>query len=176
MEVFGYILLGLLLGVAVLLLVASQRPNQFRTERSLTIAASPETLFPLINDLREMNTWNPFALRETGGTAIYSGAASGPGQKFEFAGSKSGAGSIEIVSASPPSKVDMRLRMVKPINADNSVEFTLAPDGTGTTVSWAMSGTQPLLAKAMTLFVDCDKMVGREFETGLANLKKKAER
>ena len=176
MEILGYSLLVLLAAIVALLLVASQRPNRFRTERSLKITASPETLFPLINDLREMNTWNPFALRETGGKAIYSGAANGPGQKFEFAGQKSGAGTIEIVTATPPSKVDLRLIMVKPFKCDNLVEFTLAPDSTGTTVTWAMSGTQPLMAKVMTLFVDCDKMVGKEFETGLANLRKKAER
>ena len=175
MEILGFLLLGLVAGIAVLLMLASTRPNQFRTERSLQIAAAPEALFPLINNLREMNTWNPFALRETGGTAIYSGAASGPGQKFEFAGPKSGAGFIEILAATPPSNVDLRRLLVKPFKADNLVEFKLMPAGATTNVTWAMSGKQPLLAKVMTLFVDCDRMVGKEFEAGLANLKKKAE-
>lgn len=176
MEILGYLVLGLAFGIAALLLVASGRPNQFRIERTLKIGASPEALFPLINNLREMNTWNPFALRETTGKADYSGAASGPGQKFEFAGRKSGTGSCEIVAATPPSKVDMRLLMAAPFKADNLVEFTLAPDGNGSNVTWAMSGKQPLMGKVMSLFIDCDKMAGREFETGLANLKKKAER
>jgi hypothetical protein len=122
-----------------------------------------------------MNRWNPFALRETGGTATYSGPAAGKGARFEFAGSKSGTGNIEIVDARAPSQVTMRLHMTKPMNADNTVEFTLVPQATATDVTWAMSGRQPLLAKAMTLFVDCDRMVGKVFEEGLANLKRLAE-
>jgi hypothetical protein len=133
-------------------------------------------LFSLINDLRQMNTWNPYALRETTGTTTYKGAARGKGAMFEFAGSKSGTGSIEIVDSSAPANVVMRLSMVKPFKADNTVRFTLQPEGSATAVTWAMSGRQPLLAKAMTLFIDCDKMVGRDFEQGLANLKAIAER
>ena len=175
MDILGLLVLGLLGAIAATLIAASTRPDQFRTARTLRIAAPPARLFPLINDLRQMNTWNPFALRETLGTAIYGGAASGPGQTFQFAGPKSGSGSIEIVDATPVSKVVMRLLMTKPIKCDNQVEFTLEPEGAATNVTWAMSGRQPLLAKAMTLFVDCDKMVGRDFEAGLANLKVKAE-
>lgn len=189
MEILGLIVLGVLGVVAAILLAASTRADHFRTARTLRIAATPERLFPLINDLRQMNTWNPFALRETEGTAIYGGTASGPGQAYKFVGPKSGAGSIEIVEATPPSSVVMRLKMTKPFKADNRVEFTLVPaaamsgavgtqagsTSTGTAVTWAMTGRQPLLAKAVGLFIDCDKMVGRDFEAGLANLKAKAE-
>ena len=175
MDSLWLIVLALLVAIAAILVAASTRPDQFRTARTLRIAASPERVFAMINDLRQMNTWNPFALRETQGTAIYGGAAIGPGQTFQFAGAKSGTGSIEITEAMPSSKVVMRLRMTKPMACDNRVEFTLEPQGAATNVTWTMSGKQPLIAKAMTLFIDCDKMVGREFEAGLANLKAKAE-
>ena len=176
LEILGYIALGLIGVIGAILAIASARPDTFQTARTARIGAPPERLFPLINDLRQMNTWNPYALRETGGTTAYKGAASGKGAKFEFAGSKSGAGNIEIVDSSAPSDVVMRLAMVKPFKADNTVRFTLQPQGAATDVTWAMSGRQPLLAKAMTLFINCDKMVGRDFEEGLANLKAIAER
>ena len=175
MDVLGIVALAVIGVIAALLIAASSRPDQFRTARSLKIAAPPDRIFPLINDLLRMNTWNPFALRETTGTSSYSGPAAGKGQAHQFAGSKFGAGSIEIVESTPPSNVTLRLQMTKPLKCDNKVEFTLVPEGNATIVTWAMSGKQPLLAKAMMLFVDCDKMVGREFETGLANLKSKAE-
>src|SRR5262249_27582440 len=123
-----------------------------------------------------MNTWNPYALRDAAGTTTYSGPASGKGAAFTFAGPKSGTGSLEIVDSSAPSNVVMRLLMVKPFKADNEVNFTLQPQGTATAVTWAMSGRQPLLAKVMNLFINCDKMLGRDFEAGLANLKSIAER
>ena len=175
MDILGVVILAVIGAVAAVLIAAWTRPDQFRTARSLKIAAPPDRIFPLINDLRQMNTWNPFARRETAGTSTYSGPASGKGQAHQFAGPKSGAGSIEIVEATPLSNVVMRLQMTKPIKCDNKVEFTLVPEENATNVTWAMSGKQPLLAKAMTLFIDCDKMVGREFETGLASLKSKAE-
>ena len=176
LTILGFIAIGLFAGIGVILAIAATRSDTFQTARTARIGAPPERLFPLINDLRQMNTWNPFALRETSGTTQYKGAASGKGAMFEFAGPKSGSGSIEIVDSSAPSNVVMRLVMAKPFKADNRVQFTLHPQGSATDVTWAMSGRQPLLAKVMTLFVNCDKMVGREFEEGLANLKTIAER
>ena len=176
LEWIGYFALALVTFVVVVALLASRRPDAFRYARTLRIAAPPEQLFALINDLKQMNTWNPFALRETGGTATYSGPDSGVGARHDFSGAKSGSGHIEIVESTPASRVLMRLFMTKPFQADNRVEFTLVPEGQQTAVTWAMSGQQPFLAKCMMLFIDCDKMVGRDFEEGLANLKAKAER
>ena len=176
LEILAYIALGLLVVIGAILVIASRRPDTFRIARTALIGAPAERLFPLINDLRQMNTWNPYALRETGGTTAYTGPASGKGAAFAFAGSKSGTGSIEIVESSAPRNVALRLLMQKPFKVDNTVDFTLQPQASGTAVTWAMSGRQPLLAKAMTLFIDCDKMMGRDFEEGLANLKAKAER
>ncbi len=174
------ILLAILVGVVAVM--ASRRPDTFRFARSVQIAARPEQLFPLIADLHHMNTWNPYALRETSGTGSYSGPGSGRGARYDFTGSKSGTGHIEILDAKPNTSVAMRLFMTKPFKADNQVEFTLKPEGPATVVTpttavtWAMSGNQPLIAKIMTLFIDCEKMVGKDFDEGLANLKAIAER
>ena len=101
-EIFGYALLGLGIIAGIILAIASTRPDTFETKRTLRIAAAPDQVFPLINNLQQMNTWNPFALRETSGTSDYSGPASGPGARHTFAGRKSGAGHIEILETHAP--------------------------------------------------------------------------
>jgi uncharacterized protein YndB with AHSA1/START domain len=175
LETLGFIAIALLLVIGAVLAIAATRPDTFAFARTARIAASPERLFPLIDDLRQMNRWNPYALRETGGTTAYSGPASGKGAAFAFAGSKSGTGSIEIVDSTFPCEVVLRLSMLKPFKADNTVNFRLARQGRATDVTWAISGRQPLLAKVMGLVLDCEKMMGRDFEEGLANLKAIAE-
>ncbi len=174
-DILIYIVIALVVIVGVILLIASRRPDDFAYARTVHIAATPQHLFGMINDLRQMNTWNPYALREKGGKAEYSGPAAGPGACFDFAGPKSGSGHVEILESAPPSSVVMRLAMVKPFKADHRVDFTIAPAASGADVTWAMSGKQPLLGKVMMLFIDCDRMVGRDFEEGLANMKKIAE-
>jgi hypothetical protein len=104
------------------------------------------------------------------------GVMPGKGAVFEFAGQKSGSGRISIVDGAAPSKVVMHLELIKPLKADNAIEFTLKPEGPVTSVTWAMSGRRPLAGKIVSLFIDCDKMAGRDFEQGLANLKAIAER
>lgn len=170
-----YIAFGIAFLVGAMLLAASRRPDTFHAVRTKRIAAPPERLFPLIDDLRQMNTWNPYALRETSGTGNYRGPDRGVGATFEFAGRKSGTGDIAVTESVPNSKVVLRLRMFKPFKADNRVEFTLVPVGAETDVTWAMSGRQPLLAKCMAMIIDCDGMIGRDFEEGLANLEAKAK-
>jgi hypothetical protein len=124
-----------------------------------------------------MNAWSPFADPDPNIKITYSGPESGVGAAHTWAGnSKVGEGRIEITDVKAPNKVTLRLQMVKPMRADNQVEFTLQPSSNFTNVTWRMSGKQPLLAKVMTLFMDCDKLVGSQFEKGLANLKAMAER
>ena len=176
LDIFGYTALFLAILVGAVVVMAGRRPDTFRFSRTARIAATPERLFPLIADLHQMNTWNPYALRETSGTGSYSGPASGQGAKYEFAGPKSGTGHIEVLDAKPDSSVVMRLFMTKPFKADNRIDFTLKPEGPVTAVTWAMSGQQPLMAKIMTLFIDCDKMVAKDFDEGLGNLKAIAEK
>jgi Polyketide cyclase / dehydrase and lipid transport len=169
--------LGLIvLAVLVIALIASQRPDTFRVSRSATIAAPADKLFPLINDLRAFDTWNPYAHKDPLMKSSYSGSASGPGARSDFESKKAGTGSLEIVQATAPSEVKMRLNMTAPMKADNTVIFTLAPQGNATQATWSMEGPAPFIAKCMGVVFNMDKMVGADFEAGLASLKARAEK
>ena len=168
--------LVLVASAGITLAYAATKPDVFRVARSTTIKASPLTIFPLINEMRSFNIWNPYEKKDPNIIGTYSGPESGKGASYAFKSSKSGTGSLEIVDTSPPRKVAMKLTMVKPFVAENLVEFTLEPQGDTTLATWAMNGRTPLLGKVMHLFLDMDKMVGNDFEAGLANLKALAER
>lgn len=162
--------------VAALLTVAATRPDTFRVERSTTIAAPAAKLFPLINDLHQFNTWNPYARKDPAMKAGYSGPAAGPGAVFDFQGNKPvGKGRISVTGATEPSLVTMQLDMWEPFEGHNTVNFILAPDGAGTRVTWAMHGPSAFLTKLMGIFFNMDQMIGNDFEAGLANLKQLAE-
>lgn len=168
--------IGMLLVVAGLLAVAAMRPHSFRVERSATIKARPDRIFPLINDLRSFNRWNPFEKKDPGLKGSYSGPARGKGAAYAFEGNRDvGKGSIEIIESAASSKVSMALRMREPFEADNRVEFTLTPNGETTNVTWSLQGPVPYLARLVHLFFDMDRMIGRDFEAGLASLKSIAE-
>ncbi len=166
----------LVLAIAVISLIAVQRPDTFRVSRTATIAAPPDKLFPLINDVREFNSWSPYVLRDPQAAGRYSGPSAGPGARYEFDGKKSGSGSFEITGATPPTQVRMRLDMTAPFAVSNVVTFTLVPQGNATQATWAMEGPAPFLSKFMGVIFDMDKMVGTDFEAGLANLKARAEK
>jgi hypothetical protein len=170
------------LGAAVLvggvLIAASTRPDSFRVQRSTSMKASPEKIFPLVNDLKSFNTWNPFNKKDPGVRGSYSGAASGPGAAYAFEGDRNvGRGRIEITDSRPASEVRMNLHMLSPMEGRNVVEFSLKPEGgEATRVTWAIQGPMPYVSKVLSLFVDMDAMIGREFEQGLADLRKIVER
>jgi uncharacterized protein YndB with AHSA1/START domain len=171
------VLLIVVAAIALLLIVATTRPATFAVERSTTIAAPAEKLFPLINDMRQFNTWNPYARKDPAMKAEYSGAAAGPGAVFDFQGNKEvGKGRISVTGATEPSLVTMQLDMWEPFEGHNTVNFTLVPDGAGTRVTWAMHGPSAYLPKLMGLFFNMDQMIGKDFEAGLANLKQLAEK
>ena len=175
-EIPFYVAIAVALLVAALLVYAASKPDTFRVQRTTGIDAPAERIFPLIANLKTMNTWNPFVDPDPAIKIAYSGPDSGKGAAHTWSGnSKVGEGRIEITDAAPSSRVAMRLDMHKPMKAHNAVEFTLQPNGNTTTVTWAMSGRQPFMAKLMTVFIDCDKMVGRQFEKGLGKLKAIAE-
>lgn len=177
LEIIAYSAAALVVAIVGLLAYAATKPDTFSTKRSQTIAAPPERIFPLIASPRAMNTWNPFVEPDPNIKLTYSGPESGKGAMHTWSGNRNvGEGSIEVTEAVPSSRVAMRLLMLKPIKADNKVEFLLAPSPGGTSVTWAMSGRQPLMAKVMTVFIDCDRMVGGQFEKGLVSLKAIAER
>ena len=170
------ILLIAVAAVAALLLYAATRPDTFRLERSATIAAPPEKVFALINDLRQFNAWNPFAKADPKAEITYEAITAGVGGAYRWQGEKSGAGRMEIAESSPPRVLKMKLDFSKPFEAHNQVQFTIEPQGDGSQVTWAMFGPMAYLNKLMTIFFSMEKMVGGEFEKGLANLKTMAEK
>jgi uncharacterized protein YndB with AHSA1/START domain len=158
--------------LALLLLYAATRPNHFRVTRSAVIKAPAARIFALINDLRAFNNWNPYEKKEPGLKGSYSGPASGVGAAYAWEGRKVGSGRMEITAVDAPNKLTLRLDFVKPFEAQNSAEFTLLPQGDNlTVVTWAMHGPSPYLSKLMGVLVDMDRMIGKDFEAGLANLK-----
>ena len=172
------VILALCIGAAVaaLLVFASTRPDTFSVKRTLRIDAPPERLLPLINDLRQFNRWNPFDKKDPAIRGSYRGPASGVGAGYDFEGNKqAGKGSLQIVGADPR-KVAMTLAMVEPFKVHNTIEFLLMPQGQATDVTWAMHGSSPFVAKLVGVFMNMDRMVGRDFEAGLADLKALAER
>jgi hypothetical protein len=158
--------------LASLLIFAATRPDTFRVERSAIINAAPEKIFPLINDFREWEPWSPWEKVDPALKRSYSGAASGKGAVYEWSGNKNiGQGRMEIVESSPPSKIKLRIDFIKPFEAHNTIEFTLIPQGGSTLVTQAMYGSSPFISKVMGIFCSMDKMVGKKYEEGLANLK-----
>jgi hypothetical protein len=175
-DILIYVAIALVVLVVALVAYAATKPDAFRVQRSTGINAPAERIFPLIANLKSMNTWNPFVEPDPAIKIAYSGPESGKGAAHSWSGnSKVGEGRIEVTDAAPCSRVAMQLDMLKPMKASNAVEFTLAANDKTTTVTWAMSGRQPFMAKLMTLFIDCDKMVGSQFEKGLGKLKALAE-
>ncbi len=162
--------------VAIILIIAALKPAHFRVQRSIEIEAAPGTIFPLINDLHENSRWSPFE-KDPNMKKVHSGAPKGVGAAYDWDGNKQvGRGRIAIIESVPTSKVVMKLDMFTPFEAHNTVEFTLHPgEGKKTTVTWTMFGPQPYLAKVMSTVINCDKMVGSQFEEGLGKLKAIAE-
>ena len=162
--------------LVAVLAYAATKPDTFAIRRSATIAAPPERIFPMIDDLRAQSAWSPFE-KDPQMKRTHSGAARGQGAVYEWDGNRQvGAGRIAITESVPLSKVVLALNMFRPFKASNTVEFTLDRVGAGTDVTWAMQGRQPYMAKVMTLFMDCEKMCGSQFEEGLTKLKILAEK
>ena len=168
------VLLALVAGV---LLYAGTRPDAFRIERSAVIRASPETVFPLVNDFHQWEAWSPWEKIDPNIQRTYSGTPAGLGAVYAWRGNKDiGSGRMEIIESRPTSKVLIKIDFLTPFEAHNKVEFTLAPEGGGTRVTQAMYGPSPFISKLMGLFFNMDKMVGDKYEEGFVNLKKLAEK
>jgi uncharacterized protein YndB with AHSA1/START domain len=168
--------LAVVLVVAVLGFAAT-RPDSFSVRRAATIQAPPEKIFPLINEFARWGAWSPYEKKDPAMKRLFSGPAAGKGAVYAWEGNgEVGQGRMEIADAVAPSRVTLKLDFVKPFEAHNRVDFTLEPKGGATEVTWAMNGPLPFVSKVITLFVDMDRMVGGDFEAGLANLKALAEK
>ncbi|MEO8451702.1 MAG: SRPBCC family protein [Gemmatimonadota bacterium] len=162
--------------IAALLLFAATRPDSFRLVRSATIKAPADKVFPLIADFHRWTAWSPWENRDPDLKRTYSGAESGKGAVYEWEGKKTGTGRMEITDTLAPSKVIIKLDFFSPFEAHNTTEFTTEGRGDSTTVTWAMSGRNNYTMKLVSIFMNMDKVVGKDFETGLANMKAVAEK
>jgi hypothetical protein len=157
LKVIGMIVV---LAVVVVLVLAARKPDHFRVQRSASIDAPPERIFPLINDFHRWGAWSPYEHKDPDMKRTFSGAGSGRGSIYEWAGNSNvGSGRMEIVESSVPSKVAIKLDFLKPFEGHNIATFR----------------PTPFVGKIMHVFINMDRMVGTDFEAGLANLKTAAE-
>ena len=157
--------------IVILLIAAATRPADFRVERSATLSASPAALFEQVNDHHKFAVWNPFMKLDPNVKNTYSGPDSGVGAVCSWDGNSDiGAGSATIVESKPGELVRMRMDWKRPMEGTATVDFTFKPEGDKTVVTWAMYGKNNFMGKVVSLFIDCDKMCGPQFEKGLADL------
>lgn len=162
--------------IVMILTYAATRPDTLHVERSIDIKARPEELFALVSDFRQWDAWSPYnkdpAMKKT-----YSGSASGKGAMYAWEGNKDvGRGEITITDTTPPKEIVMALHMIQPFEGRNHVVFSLDAKGDDTTVTWTLEDKHTYFMKVMSLFLNLDKMIGGDFETGLARLKAVAEK
>jgi len=170
------ILIALLLLIIAFVVLVAMRPSQFRVTRAAAFDAPPEVVFPQINNLHNWQAWSPWAKMDPAARNTYDGPPEGVGSSFAWAGNNQvGQGRMTITDSHPHELVRFRLEFLKPFKATNIAEFTIKPEGGRTVVSWSMSGTNNFIAKAVGLFMDCDKMCGGFFEKGLGDMKTIAE-
>jgi len=171
-----YILIGVVGIILILLIVIATRPGDFRYARSATIAAPPAVIFPHVNDFKKMDVWSPWLKFDPNVKITHEGAPFGVGAIESWDGNKNvGAGRMTVTESRPNELIRLKLEFFRPFAATNIAEFTFKPDSSGTTVTWAMMGKYNFMTKAMGLVMNMDKMIGGNFEKGLAELKTIAE-
>ncbi|MCD6023725.1 MAG: hypothetical protein K0Q91_641 [Fibrobacteria bacterium] len=167
------ILIGLGIVIVVFLIVVALQPADFKVERSATLDAPPEAVFAQVNDFRNWTNWSPWEKMEESEADLkktYGPTTAGVGATYAWEGKKTGAGSMTITESRPVQRIEIRLEFIKPFKATNPTTFAFAPADGGTNVTWTMQGHNNFIGKAMCLFMDMDKMVGGDFEKGLAAL------
>jgi uncharacterized protein YndB with AHSA1/START domain len=171
-----YLLIGILVVIAILVIVIATRPGAFRIERSITIAAPPERVFDQVNTMHAWQGWSPWEGIDPNLQRTYSGPPAGSGSVYAWQGNnKVGEGRMTITDSQPPSKVVFNLEFFKPFKANNTATFTFTPADGGTKVVWAMEGNKGFMMKGFSLVMDMDNLVGKDFEKGLQSMKRVAE-
>ena len=170
------IVIGVVVVIGVFAVVVAMRSSDFRVERSAVGSAPAPVVFAQVNDLHNWDAWSPFAKLDPAAKQTFEGPRAGTGAAFAWAGNKQvGEGRMTITESRPNKLVRFRLDFLKPFAVTNTAEFTFTPQGNQTAVTWSMSGRQNFMAKAFCMFMSMDKMVGGEFEKGLAQMKTVAE-
>ena len=166
------ILMLIPLAIIIILLLASKQPDDFKITRTGKISAPASAIFPHVNNLQKWEAWSPWAKLDPNSKSTFDGPAEGVGSKMGWTGNnKVGVGSMTVTESRPSDFIKFKLEFQKPMQATNIAEFTFTPEGDQTSVTWSMSGTNNFMAKVMGLIMNCDKMVGGQFEKGLADLK-----
>jgi carbon monoxide dehydrogenase subunit G len=167
----------IVVALAIVLVKAASKPDTFRVERTATIKADPGKVFSFVNDFHNWVAWSPYEKLDPNMQKTFTGAASGKGAVYEWKGNnKAGTGRMEILESAAPSKIVIKLDFLKPFEGHNTSDFTMSPRGNTTEVSWAVYGPSPFMMKIMHVFMNMDQLMGKDFETGLANLKALSER
>lgn len=177
LEAIIIIAVVLAIAIAVVLILAATKSDTFRIERSGTINAPADKIFAVLNDFRQWGGWSPWEHKDPDMKRTYGGPERGKGATYGWEGDKNvGTGRMEILEANTPSKLVIKLDFFKPFEAHNTAEFTMLPQGNATNVHWVMHGPANFMSKVMQVFMNMDKMVGKDFEQGLANLKQLTEK
>lgn len=167
------VLAVLIVGVLIL---AATKPDTFRIQRATTIKASPAKIFALIDDFHGWQAWSPWEKLDPGMIRTYSGESRGRGAVYAWKGNgKVGEGRMEITESDPSSMLVVKLDFIRPFEGHNVAEFELEPRDGFTEVRWAMHGPSNFVSKLFQVFVSMERMIGKDFEKGLSNLKAAAE-
>jgi hypothetical protein len=164
-----------LVGILVIVIIAGQ-PDEFKVTRTANIAAPPDKVFPHVNNLRQWEDWSPWAKLDPNAKNTFAGPDAGSGATMSWAGNnKVGEGKMTITESAASTLIRFRLEFLRPFQATNMAEFTFAPQVNQTLVTWSMSGKSNYMSKVFSLIINCDQMVGKDFEKGLASLKSVVE-
>ena len=170
------ILLIVAVVVVLFVVIVALRPAEFRVERSTMMSAPPAVVFAQVNDFHQWEAWSPWAKLDPAAKNSFEGPSAGTGAIFRWAGNKQvGEGSMTIVESRPDEFIRIKLEFLKPFANTCAAEFTFKPEGNQTAISWSMTGKNNFMSKAVGLFMNCEKMVGGQFEKGLAAMKSVVE-
>jgi hypothetical protein len=177
-EIIAIIAVVLAIAIAIVLILAATKPNTLQVQRATTVRAPPEKIFPLINVFQQWGAWSPYETKDPAMKRSYSGPAAGKGAVYDWEGNKNvGSGRMEILDSAVPSKIIIKLDFFTPFEGHNTAEFTMLPQGDATTnITWLMHGPAVFMSKVMQVFINLDHMIGKDFDVGLANLKRLTEK
>ena len=170
------ILIALAVIIVVLVVIVALQPSDFRVTRSTTISAPPPAVFIQVNDFHKWQAWNPWGKIDPAMKQTYEGAPAGTGAIYTWSGNNEvGEGRMTITDSRPNELIRVKLEFFKPFAGTNTGDFTFKPEGNQTLVTWSMFGEKNFMAKAIHLVMNMDKMIGGQFEKGLADMKSVVE-
>jgi uncharacterized protein YndB with AHSA1/START domain len=175
-KILLYALVAIAGIVAGLCIIVAMQPNEYSIERSTVIAAPPDAIFPHVNDLEQWSDWSPWKELDPDAKMVISTPSAGTGANFAWSGNdKVGEGTLTILESQPPERIEVEQVFARPMVGSARMIFSFTPEADGTQVTWRMQGENGFLGKAMCLFMSMEKMIGPDFERGLASIKRVVE-